>query len=361
VMLKCNHCGHQQLLEWPKSIYLDKGKPLAANKAGDIDQDLFTKYIDRPYEFTPYIGCEKCHRAVVRTWEHQEWVPKFPEKAKNLDDGISGYIISQLDVGFVEVKDIIKASDRRLEGYTNPQDFYNFILGKAYAGGDSMPVTDATKVLSTIPMAFEKVNGTFIGVDLGNICHVVVMKDFWLPGKDRPTPIVVVTKKLTRDELEEQLPAIMEAYGGVYTASDAQPYTTTVEKIAKAKPGRMSIVFFGGKKAYSIASDFIQVTANRTQMLDAVTGELAVARVLVASSIEHYDEYWKHCKNLVKVKTEDEDGVVYYEYVKVNDGDDHFGYATGYALLARRIFFEQQPQGLTGLAPVMIDGVQVDI
>lgn len=354
VMIKCSHCGQQQILTWPDSVWISPTLRVG-------DQDDFAKYVDAPYDFDPYIACEKCEGKLERIWKYQEWVAKFPEKARNLDDGISGYIISQLDVGFVEVKDIIKASTRALDGYNNPQDFYNFILGKPYAGGDSMPITDATKVLATQLMAIEKVSGTFIGIDLGNMCHLVVVKDYWLPGRMDPTPIVVVTKKIPRNDLETLLPAIMMLYGGIYTVSDAQPYTTTVEKIAKSRPGRMSICFFGGKKAYSIASDYVQVTANRTQMLDAVTTDLSVARTMIASCVEHYDEIWKHCKNLIKVKAEDEDGTAYYEYVKVNDGDDHFGYAYGYALLARRIFHEVQPQGLTGLAPVEISGTKVNI
>jgi hypothetical protein len=357
VMLKCNHCGHQQILVWPDSIWLSKSLRLGIK---EVDQTAMSAYIDRSYEFTPYIACDKCEREVVREWKYQEWVAKYPEKARDLDDGISGYVISQLDVPFVAVREIIKASDRRLEGYNNPQDFYNFILGKAYAGGDSMPVTDAVKVLATILMSFEKVNGTFVGVDLGNICHIVVVKDYWLPGRDRPSPIVVATKKIPRVELED-LADILNMFGAIYTVSDAQPYTTTVEKIALARPGKMSICFFGGKKPYSIAADYVQVTANRTQMLDAVTSDLSKAVTMVASCIENYDEFWTHCKNLIKVKAEDDDGTVYYEYVKVNDGDDHFGYAYGYALLARRIFFEQQPQGLTGLAPVSIEGYESNI
>lgn len=362
IFTQCPHCGYRQTIEWPDSIYLRKDLRLGIN--GVVDQDVMAKYIDAPYNYSPYVACSKCERKLDRTWKYQEWVAKFPEKARNLDEGISGYIISQLDVGFVEVKDIVKASSRALDGYANPQDFYNFILGKPYAGGDSMPITDDTKVLSTITMGLSdgaKINGTFVGVDLGNVCHITIVKDFWLAGRQLPSPIVVVTKKITRDRLEEDLPALLAAYGAIFTVSDAQPYTTTVEKIAKSIPGRMSICFFGGKKAYSISSDVIQVTANKTQMLDAVTGDLSVARTMVSASIEHYDEFWKHCKNLIKVKAEDEDGVTYYEYVKVNNGDDHFGYAYGYALLARRIFYEVQPQGLTGLAPVMIDGFKSNV
>ena len=355
IFTACTHCGKRQTLSWPDNLFISKVKRVN-------NQDDFAKYLDRPYDYDPYIACLKCEKPLTRTWEHQEWVAEFPEKARNLEDGISGYVISQLDVSFVSAREIIKASDRRLDGYSNIQDFYNFILGKPYAGGDSMPVTEETKVLSTITMAIgDKINGTFIGVDLGSVCHIVIIKDFWLPGKPTTTPIAVVTKKITRDKLEEDLPAFIAAYGGIYTVSDAQPYTTTVEKIALAKPGRMSICYFGGKKPYTISNDNVQVTANKTQMLDAVTEDLSRARILVASNIDHYDEFWKHCKNLIKVKAEDDDGTTYYEYVKVNDGDDHFGYAYGYALLARRIFFEVQPQGLTGLAPVEITGTKVNI
>ena len=173
-----------------------------------------------------------------------------------------------------------------------------------------------------------------------------------------PTPIVVAAKKIPKEELESLLD-IFNMYGMLYSVSDAQPYTTTVEKIANKIPHKMRICFFGGKKAYTTSSSDQQVTAHRTQTLDAVTEDLSLAKLLVSSSIDHFDEFWKHCKNLVKVKAEDDDGTTYYEYVKV--GDDHFGYAFAYAMLARRIFFEERPAGLTGLAPVAITGAKVDL
>lgn len=356
LMLKCSHCGHQQTLTWPDSLWLS---PQVRLGKIEVDNDALERYIDKEYEFAPYFACEKCERPVDRAWEYREWVAKYPERARDLDIGISGYNISQLDVTFVSAAEIIKSSDKRLDGYKRIEDFHNFVLGKPYAGGDSMKITDATKVLATQLMSFEKVNGTFIGLDLGNICHMAIVKDFWLPGRSLPTPIIVATKKIRKEDLEDTLLDVISMYGGIYCVSDAQPYTTTVEKLANKIKGRMSICFFGGKKPYSMTSENIQVTANRTQMLDAVTEDMSNARVMVASCIDDYDEYWKHCKNLVKVKAEDDDGSEYYEYVKV--GDDHFGYATGYALLARRIFFEVQPQGLTGLAPVSISGTKVDL
>ena len=357
LLLRCSHCGHWQVLVWPDSFWLSKSLRLGVQ--GAVDPDAFEKYVDKEYEYTPYFACEKCERPVDRAWEYREWVAKHPERARDLEQGISGYCISQLDVTFVSATEIIKSSDKRLDGYKRIEDFHNFVLGKPYAGGDSMKITDATKILATHIMQLEKVNGTFVGVDLGNICHLVVVKDFWLPGRMLPTPIVVATKKIRKEDLEDTLGSILDMYGSIYSVSDAQPYTTTVEKIALGRKGRMSICFFGGKKPYTLAADGVQITANRTQTLDAVTEDMSTAKVMVASSIENYDEYWKHCKNLVKVKAEDDDGTEYYEYVKV--GDDHFGYATGYALLARRVFYEVQPQGSTGLAPVSIDGCKVDI
>ena len=356
LMLKCDKCGHQQTLSWPDSIFI--ASTLALGVDGEVDRDVFDQYAETPYKFKPFYVCKKCKRPVDKSWKYREWVPKYPERAQDYDIGISGYVISQLDVEFVTAAEVVAASDKRLDGYKRIEDFYNFVLGKPYAGGDSMKITDATKILATYIMQLEKISGTFVGIDLGNICHIVVVKDFWLPGRDMPTPIVVAAKKIPKEELESLLD-IFNMYGMLYSVSDAQPYTTTVEKIANKIPHKMRICFFGGKKAYTTSSSDQQVTAHRTQTLDAVTEDLSLAKLLVSSSIDHFDEFWKHCKNLVKVKAEDDDGTTYYEYVKV--GDDHFGYAFAYAMLARRIFFEERPAGLTGLAPVAITGAKVDL
>lgn len=356
LFLRCSHCNHQQTLDWPQNIFFKTkdGKILPYNL------DVMEAYVDKVWNFTPIIACKKCEREVDRSWAYREWVAEFPERAADITEGISGYKLSQLDVVFVSASDIVKASDKRTDGYRKYEDFVNFVLGSAYAGGDGVKITDSTRPLATIPLArVTSAQGTYIGLDLGSLCHLVVIKDFWFPNKLLPTPVVIAAYRIEKEQLEERLPNLIKEFGALYVVSDAQPYTTTVEKIAAAHKNRMSCCYFGGKKAYTLSNENITVTANRTMTLDAVTEDLSQAKIMTGSGIEHDDLVWLHYKNLVKVKAEDEDGTEYYEYVKV--GEDHFGYATAYALLARRIFIEVKPGGHTGLAPVDIIGAQTNI
>ena len=62
-------------------------------------------------------------------------------------------------------------------------------------------------------------------------------------------------------------------------------------------------------------------------------------------------------KNLAKTKAEDDDGSEYYEYVKV--GDDHYGYAAAYGMLARKIFYEERPQSGSNVGPLDIVGTTI--
>lgn len=356
LFLKCSHCGEHQTLDWPGSIFFRTrdGRTLPHNL------DTMEQYVDKPWNFMPFIGCKKCEREVDRSWDYREWVAEFPERASDLNEGISGYKLSQLDVVFVGASDIVKASDRRLDGYRKWEDFVNFVLGSAHAGGDGVKITDATRPLATLPL--ERVTaatGTYLGIDLGSICHLVVIKDFWFPNRFTPVPVIIAAHRIERDRLETDLPAYMEVYGALYTVSDAQPYTTTVEKIAGKHLNRMSCCYFGGKKAYTLSNENITITANKTMTMDAVTEDLSKALIMVGSDVEHVDLLWLHLKNLVKVKAEDDDGTEYYEYVKI--GEDHFGYAAAYAMLARRVFIEVQPGGHTGLAPVDIIGARVSL
>lgn len=356
LFLKCSHCGEQQTLDWPQSIFFRT----KSGKAFPYDKDVIEQYVDKPWNFVPFIGCKKCNREVDRGWKYREWVAEFPERAYDLNEGISGYKLSQLDVVFVAASEIVKASEKRLDGYRKYEDFVNFVLGSAYAGGEGVKITDSTKSVATLLLErVTQATGTYIGIDLGSICHLVVIKDFWFPNSVAPVPVLIASHRIDKERLETDLPAYMEVYGALYTVSDAQPYTTTVEKVAASKEGRMSCCYFGGKRAYSLSNENITVTANRTMALDAVTDDLPLARIMVGSGVEHEDLLWLHFKNLVKVKAEDDDGTEYYEYVKV--GDDHFGYALAYALLARRIFIEVKPGGHTGLAPVDIVGARTNI
>jgi hypothetical protein len=359
VVCKCTHCGYFQFITWEKHVWI---RHIPTGKAVFKDPDAINAYIEKPWEFKPFIACEKCKKELDRSWSggHREWVAAYPERAADLDNGISGYQISQLDVDFVDVADIVKASDPRFpEGFKKPQDFDNFVLGKESSGGEGQKIDDNTKGLATL-QGFKMVkaaSGTFIGVDLGNACNIVVLKDFWLPEKEYRVPVVVFAGEFDKEELERLDIDYMDVFRALYTVSDAQPYTTTVSKIAN-KPkyeDRMKICYFGGKKAYTTSD--ILVTANRSQMLDMVTDDLPRGDIMVAEDVP--EDFWPQLKNLVKVKAEDDDGTVYYEYVKV--GPDHYGLALGYALLARKMFFELKPTGTSGVAPVEISGARTTL
>ena len=357
VMLRCNHCGEWQPLDWPGNIFFRK-----YHGAQDIpyDIDFFELFVEKEYDYTAYIGCVKCHREVDRTWVNREWVAEFPERYRDPDSSISGYHVNQLDAPFIKAIEIVRSSDKRLDGFKKIEDFYNFCLAMSYEGGDSVKITEACKPGATLELAMpNNAGGTFIGLDLGSTCHLVVIKDIHLPKNPGPIPIVIAAYRFSKDVLEEKFPEFVKQYGGLFAVSDAQPYTVTIEKIAKAHPNRISACFFGGKKTYTCSQDFVNTTANRTNMLDEVTDAIPKGSLMIASGIPDYDMLWKHMRNLVKTKAEDDDGTEYYEYVKV--GDDHYGLAIGYSLLARKIFYEQEPSGGSNFGPVNIIGTKVNI
>jgi hypothetical protein len=355
VTCKCVHCGHHQFLTWEDHVWI---RHITTGRCAPKNPDSIEEYIAKPWEFQPYIACTKCDRELDRNWHRgsREWVAEYPERAADLDNGISGYHISQLDVDFVNVSDIVKASDKRFpEGFKKEQDFDNFVLGKESSGGEGMKIDDSVRVLATLEgmHMVQAATGTFFGIDLGNKCNIVIIKDFWLPGHDTRVPVIISAFTIDKEELDD-LDQVIDRYRSLYIVSDAQPYTTAVAKIAKLPKYdcRMKICYFGGKKAFSTSDSAIEVTANRTQMLDMVTDDVPKGLVMVADNVP--DEYWAHMKNLVKVKVEDDDGTITFDYVKV--GDDHYGFATAYALLARKMFYELKPTGKTGVAPVEISG-----
>jgi len=354
---KCSCCGEQQTLDWPINIFF---KEHSTGKVSPYNPEVFEQYVEKEYEYQPYIGCRKCQREIDRSWENREWVAECPERNRDNDSGISGYHVNQLDATFIKAIEIVRASDKRLDGYKKIEDFYNFALALPYEGGDSVKITEACKPIATLPLAMpNEGSGCYLGVDLGNICHVVIIKDMWLPKYPGPVPVVIAAYRVDKEALEERIPQLLKQYGVLFAVSDAQPYTITVEKMAKANPNRMSICFFGGKKTYSISTDFVNLTANRTNALDEVTDAVPVGNCLIVSGLPDYDMFWIHMKNLVKVKAEDDDGSEYYEYVKV--GDDHYGYGLAYALLARKIFLEERPNSGDNCAPMTIIGSAVTI
>lgn len=362
VIIKCSHCNHRQFLTWEENIRFAPRRGPGATRPKD--PDMIDLYLVKEWEWRPYIACSKCEEELNRDWYigKREWVAAYPDRAMDLDSGISGYQIGQLDVPFVAPSDIVKASDKRFpEGFKKEQDFRNFVLGLEYAGGDAMRIDDSVAELVTITMASPNAaTGTFLGLDLGNTCHLVVIKDFWLPGDITRTPVVIAAIKFPK-ELLEDFYAYQRQFGTLYTVSDALPYTTDVAKTAKRQENKnkMKICFFGGKKQYTTSKDQIEVTANRTQMLDVITDGMPKKEIMVASGIANRDEFWQHLKNLARVKSEDDDGVETFEYVKI--GEDHFAFATGYAMLARTLYQEIGQDAGVGLAPIEVTGARTTL
>ena len=349
VVLKCNHCGHYQFLNFKDNVMLlEMGKPIPMNP------DTINLYVASPWDYSAFICCAKCKREVDRNWYegHREWVAKYPERARDIETGISGYGISQLDVEFVHAANIVKASDPRFpEGYSKEQDFTNFVLGESYTGSDGARINEDTAQWATVLMeAIDHATGTYIGIDLGMTCHVVIIKSI----NDCLT--VLSTFTISHEELED-FDKIMKQYGSLFTVSDALPYTTTVTKIAKREDvhDRFKICYFGGKREYSI--DKIRVIADRTQFLDNVVSGVTKGAVKVTSQVA--DDFWAHCQNLVRVKQEDEYGTITFKYVKV--GPDHYAFALGYALLAEKIFREQPFDTSGSSAPIEISSYRTTL
>ncbi len=357
LFIKCSRCGHQHLLDWPTNIFF---KRISDGVVIPYDPDIMELYVENEFNYIPFIGCAKCQREIDRSWQYREWVPEFPERNRDPDSGISGYHINQLDTTYITALEIVRASDKRLDGYKRPEDFWNFVLAMPYEGGEGVKITEASKLLADFQLAMpNEAAGTFMGIDLGNTCNVSIIKDIYLPTSIQPVPVLIATYRVAKEALEERIPELMKRYGCLYVVSDAQPYTVTMEKMAKNSHGRLVICFFGGKKSFTLSADGIQVTANRTMTLDEVTSGISTGNLRICTGMPDYDMIWKHFKNLVKVRAEDDDGSEYYEYVKV--GDDHYGYSTAYAMLARKIFIEERPTGNTSIAPVNIIGAQTSI
>ena len=349
VILKCNHCGHYQFLTFTENVMLlHMGKPIP------MDPDTINLFVASPWDFSAFICCSKCKREVDRNWYegHREWVAEYPERARDNETGISGYGISQLDAEFVHAAAIVKASDPRFpEGYSKEQDFVNFVLGNSYTGSDGARINEETAKWATVLMdEVTNSTGTYIGIDLGMTCHVVILKTI------NECLTVISAFTISHEELED-FNLIMKRYGAIFTVSDALPYTTTVTKIAKREDvhNRFKICYFGGKRDYAINQ--IRVTANRTQFLDTVVTGLVHGDVKVTSEVE--EDFWVHCQNLVRVKQEDEYGTITFRYVKV--GPDHYAFALGYALLAEKIYREQPLENTGSAAPIEISSYRTTL
>lgn len=287
-----------------------------------------------------YRACKYCEAPLDP--ELGEWVALHPARKDR-----RGYHISQLNramarVGFSDVADWIIDEITSARKTEEKMRVTISLLGLPYAG-DRAPITDAVLDAAEgdrgfVPMS--EISGAYIGVDQGDMLHIVVIGD----GSTVERARVV---HLEETEKWSRIAQLVKSTGARCVVMDALPNKATAKDVARSLDIPVYLQYFKGdtlRRGEEGEDDAVvnTVGVDRTESLDETcelirTAKMALPRMnqLAPEDSATNDTFRAHLKMLVKDVEEDSKGIKRWVY-KTNVAN-HFGMALNSARIAREL------------------------
>ena len=320
--IKCPHCGHWYVPQYDlDSVYIPN-LPTYVQKLTDIREELA---VDLDLD-NAYVMCEKCHKPLEMSDDSvREWVPKYPTRIHARGYQIRPFSTHTLSVRYLvmTMADYIKKGRIRRG--------YNTVLGEEYSEGDvridEALIRRCFQSRLVPPIAKDK--SAYIGIDMGIVCHVVVVVE----------GAAVEFIRTNWENLKNKIKELDEKYNIVSGAIDRYPYTPLSNEVRDMTDGRIQPVVYGtGKMAEpKIEADksISYYNCNRTMALDEVKTLISNGEIGFYGYMDQEDIIVEHLRDMVRDEGEADKQP---EWRKLN-GNDHFFHALGYALLAKRIHY----------------------
>jgi hypothetical protein len=264
-------------------------------------------YVDQD---TKQFVCGKCHHVITDNQrQNGQWVQKFPSRETH------GYWLSQVMVPYVSAKRIMEQKEE-----SNEQFFKNFVLGEAFTPSD-LVVNRETILRATAPSTIQPIN-VAMGVDQKAAeLHVVAMT---------PQGVFYHNRLKSWEEVEH----LMLTWQATVVV-DAMPYPTMPKIMAEKYPDKFYMAYFKESRTMDILTWKQNVVfADRTRLLDTVAQEISDAKLLFRERPNQLEDYIAEWQNLYRTTEEQLDGRTKSTWLKRENRESDFPFATAYARIA---------------------------
>ncbi len=254
--------------------------------------------------------CGKCGHTITDAMrQNGRWVQKFPSREPH------GYWLSQVMVPYVSAKRIIEQRDE-----SNEQFFRNFVLGEAYTPSDLVVNRE------TILRACAPSQTTPVSVAMGVDQKAAELQ--WVAMS--PNGVFAHGRVKSWEEIEH----LMLTWQAT-VVTDAMPYPTMPKKLAEKYPERFYMAWFKDSKGMDIIRwDGNVVYIDRTRGLDTVAAEIADAKLIFRQRPSELENYISEWENLYRTTEETTDGRQKSVWMKRENREADFPFATLYARVA---------------------------
>ncbi|MCG7629003.1 phage terminase large subunit family protein [Epibacterium sp. MM17-32] len=327
-LCKCAACNHWNApIFRPQFIHIP-GLSSDINDLVEIDEQMID---DGKIDImNSYVKCEKCHAPLdLGNTELREWVPRYASRTHHRGYRVSPFSTDRLPPEYVITQLLRYKSRDYIRGW------WNTVCGEAFTDGNSRLSDADIERCFTGQMSIPAVDAsapTWIGVDMGQTCHIVVAQ-----GSSAEDLHIVRFAEVPIKELNDFIKDMLATYNVIGGAVDRFPYTPNADDLWELSDGRILPVEYRGQKSVNlvkdqVTEDIIYAQANRTQAIDAVAAAVRRKRWRFSGYGNQKSIITDHLKDMVR----DENPEVEAKWVKLT-GSDHFFHALAFLGLAVRL------------------------
>lgn len=328
MFVKCSCCGHYFIPDYYEHVRI----PGATIDLHDITKRNLHEFNYR----AAFVECPSCGGQPDMNIEHREWVCENPTE-HHVAEGIQ---VTPFDApNIVTPGYLVEASTQ----YSNIADFVNFGLGLPYYSQESVLSPEEVQAC-IVPSKFEGLVAHVMGVDLGKICHIVVVAISYDGAMQ-----AVHLEKVPLQQLKQRYFELRAQYRVRVSVIDSLPYTDTVLALQAGDQNLWASVYvqtrgtelFTVKKRDEVEERGVQalrqINVNRDRTFDSLMPYLRSGQFSKVSCPLD-GEFVQHCTDMRRVKDwNSRSQQIEFKWVKSEMGDDHFWFALSYAYLAQHI------------------------
>jgi len=324
--IKCSHCNHQQIPTFTRDFCDIPG-------IGDQHSSLVDQInIDNVGELdlrNSHVVCERCREPLnLGDHESREWVPLLP----SLSDISRGYRVRPfsldgLDIRYI-VGELIEAKKK-----TNLRRFHNTVLGEAYIDDSIALSEDMVRAALGRAIGWKYSDQqVFIGIDVGQTCHIVMGTYNKVDGWN-----VFVWETVPATQLEKRVEELLATYKIVSGAIDRHPYTPTAIAVRAISKGKIIPVEYRGLtevtvKENELVDDETYAQVNKTALLDDVAKAIRTNHMTFNNFGDQQSTLIQHMMDNVRHEEEGEKAVW-----KKQTGNDHYFHALAFMLASKKL------------------------
>lgn len=320
-LLKCDACNH-----WQAPLFNEKFIELPGLSSDirlvDINQELYDSGLLQPEN--SYVCCEKCRAPLdLGRTENREWVGRYMSRVNNRGYRVSPFSTDRLSPAYVLQQMLNYKRQDHIRGW------HNTVLGRAFTAANAQLSDDEIKACFTtqsLPPPVDRRGPTWIGVDMGLSCHLIVSQ-----GTSTENQKTILFKVVPVDQLLEVIKDILDTYNVIGGGCDRHPYTPTANALFEISNGRILPIEYRGEREMNFIKDplnperILYAQANRTILIDLAAKVVRRGLIQFQGYGSQQGLITEQLKDMIRDETPEKPAV----WLK-QTGNDHYFHALGF-------------------------------